>query len=159
MAEPLQLALELLVANVAHGTVALTWALGLRRFAGPLTINLWTDLLALSLVLPALLAAWRLLGLPAPPPEWRLLRAELWARELVGWGLGFSGVLLALVGGTTVLFLVQEAIPAWRWRRGRLSGTQHRDARLDAALARVLEAYARAGQRLQRGRPPRARVL
>ena len=70
--------------------------------------------------------------------------------------LGIAGFLLL---GTASLFVVQEALPAWRWRKGRLEPEHLRNARLDASLARVEAAYERARLRRRRGRAPIIRLM
>lgn len=148
--------LALLVANLAHGLVALAWVAGLRRLTGALSAPAWANLLRLSVVLPPLVLVWQHLGLPALPEHLQVLRPGQWAEALVRAGPGAWVVVGALLGGTTLLFAVQEVIPALRGRRGRTDPAQVPDPRLDAALDRVRRAHAASGLPALRGRPVRA---
>ncbi|GMV39553.1 MAG: hypothetical protein AMXMBFR64_12690 [Myxococcales bacterium] len=150
--------MALLVANLLHGFVALSWAVGVRRFAGPLSPTLWADVLRLCLGLPPLVATLRVLGLPPPPDALTTLRVDLWTEALAAnpvapWLLG------ALLAGTAALFLVQEAAPAWRHRRGRMRHDAVQDPELSQVTEDVLSRLRQSGLVPSRGRPPHARRL
>lgn len=149
----------LLVANLLHGAVALGWAVGVRRLAGPLSPTLWADILRFCLGLPPLLAALRLLGLPPPPPWLHTLRVERWTEALRDAGGVWLALLSVLLLGTAALFVLQEAGPAWRLRRGRLHHPAERDPELAAQTEALLARLSDAGLHPYRGRAPQARRL
>lgn len=150
----MSMAITYLVANLLHGFVGLAWILGLRRVAGALSPAMWVRLLQAVLGVPAVVAAVRMLGVPAFPGQWQILRVHLWARALLEAGPAVQGAALTLSGGTLALFVVQELLPSLRSRRTRQRTARHRDPRLDASLARVLAAFGSARIRFPRGRPP-----
>lgn len=149
----------LLVTNLLHGAVALGWAVGVRRLAGPLSPTLWADLLRFCLGLPPMIALLRLLGLPAPPEWLHTLRVNHWADALQGAGVIWLILLGTLLAGTAALFVVQEAGPAWRLRRGRLHHPPEQDPELTAQTEGLLQRLRDAGLAPYRGRAPQARRL
>lgn len=150
---------QLLHANLLHGAVALAWALGLRRVAGPLSPTLWADLLRWCQGLPPLLAALRWLGLPGPPEALHSLRVSRWSQGLAAADPLWQAMLWLLLGGTALLFVLQEALPAWQLRRGRARAALHRDAELTGELASLLARMRQAGLAPFRGRVPKASQL
>lgn len=151
--------MSLLVANLLHGLVALSWAAGVRRFAGPLSPTLWADVLRLCLGLPPLVALLRLLGLPRPPEALTTLRVDLWTEAILNGGLVSHLLVGTLLAGTAALFLVQEAGPAWRLRRGRMRHEAAQDPELSRVNEGVLGRLRAAGVAPVRGRAPHARRL
>jgi Zn-dependent protease with chaperone function len=147
---------HLLHANLLHGAVALTWALGVRRLAGPLSPTLWADLLRWCLGLPPLMALLRLLGLPGPPDGLHTVRVARWSEALAAADPMWHAMLWLLLGGTAGLFLLQEALPAWQLRRGRARAEIRRDAELTHEVQALLERMRLAGVAPFRGRTPKA---
>lgn len=137
--------LRLLAANLVHGLVAVAWVAGLSRVAGPLSALSRARLWQLCLTMPPFIAVLRLCGAPTLPEHLSTLRVGRWTALLQA--SGRPGIILAggLLGGTALLFLLQELWPLWRARRGLLHAPERSDARLDAALGRVRAAYAQAG--------------
>ncbi len=147
--------LRAVIQNLAQGVVALVWMAGLRRLAAALAAPAWSDLLRRAVLLPPLLLAWRLAGLPTLPERLSVFRADEWAVLVGEGGVATAVVAAALLGGTVLLFLFQEVVPALRSRMRPQPATESADDRLDAALARVLAAFRAAGWTLPRGRLPR----
>lgn len=135
----------ILLANVFHGLFALVWCLGLRRMAGPIGAARWANLLAAVLVAPPLVALARLLGAPSVGDAFTLLRADLWGEAMTRSPWPVRLALGALLGGTVLLFLVQEVLPSWRNRRGRLGVSRSQDGRLDRAFEEVQRSYEASG--------------
>lgn len=150
---------QLLLANLLHSAVALTWVIGVRRLAGPLSPTLWADLLRFCLGLPPMLAALQLLGLPGPPPWLHTLRVGRWTEAILATSLPLQLMLGALLAGTAVLFVVQEARPAWRLRSGRARAAAQQDQQLSAETEILLQRLRNLGLAPSRGRPPQVRIL
>ena len=150
---------QLLLANLLHGAVALTWALGVRQWAGPLSATLWADLLRFCLALPPLLAALQLLGMAGPPPWLHSLRVGRWTEALLDTGWLGQTLVGGLLGGTALLFVVQEAAPVWRLRRGKAQATAERDSDLAAETESLVLRLRQTGLAPSRGRSPQVRVV
>lgn len=119
--------------------LALIWAAGWRRSTQQRDAGAWADLLALGLAVPILVAGAHTAGV-FPDVRLRVVRVAPWNAAITGVP-GLETALDLLWVGTLLLFVVQELVPAWRSRRESL-GAQQSDVRLDAALDRVLRAYA-----------------
>lgn len=151
--------MSLLVANLLHGLVALSWAAGVRRFAGPLSPTLWADVLRLCLGLPPLVAVLRLLGLPPPPEALATLRVDLWTEAALNGSVVTQALVGTLLAGTAALFFVQEAGPAWRLRRGRMRHDAVHDPDLSRVTGEVIARLRTAGLAPATGRIPLAQRL
>lgn len=145
--------------NLLHGVVALVWVVGIRRFGGPLSPTLWADLLRLCLGLPVLVGLLRVAGLPGPPAGWETLRVAKWAEVVSNAGPVAALLLGGLLLGTAALFVIQEAVPAWRYRRHRLHGAWQTDADLSTQADAMVRHLQRTGLAPRRGRLPLARLL
>ncbi|MFZ4577796.1 MAG: M48 family metalloprotease [Myxococcota bacterium] len=142
---------ELLTANVIHGLVALGWAFGVERVAGPWTASARMRLYQLALALPVVVLLLRLLGVPPFPDGLRLVRVDVWAGWLTGGGMEVQVPMTILFGGTAVVFAVQELAPFWQRRRKPREAPRAPDQRLEATLLQVRHLYAEVGVRLPRG--------
>lgn len=131
--------LTLLVTNLLHGVVGLAWLAGLRRALAPMPAGLWARLLTLALVLPVVVLALHLAG-AFPGDDSSVLRADLWAEHILASDvvLGIGAVLL---GGTAVLFVLQELWPVLSQQRVLHHAPRLQDAELEAAFAAVLAKY------------------
>lgn len=130
-----------LLANLFHGVVALVWVAGWRRAAGPVGAGMWANLLALGLVVPLGVSLLHAAGVVPVAPSLFAVRVERWFAVLAEAPLPVLAVLWTLLGGTVLLFLLQELLPAWRAHRAHAEGETVPDPRLDAALQRVLASY------------------
>jgi Zn-dependent protease with chaperone function len=138
--------LTLLFANLVHGLIGLVWIVGLRQLAAPVPVAMWARLLTLVLVLPPLIGLARVLGLPPAQDEWLIVRVESWLEWLRQSGGALPWALVVLMSGTTVVFALQELLPAWqRWRHRLGGGEPATDERVLAALERARSGYRAAG--------------
>jgi Zn-dependent protease with chaperone function len=97
-------------------------------------------LLSVALVVPALAGLAQALDVPRSPGALQLLRVEQWTQAVVGAGPLLLAPLALLLAGTTIIFVVQELIPAWRARGRRLPGPRQPDERLQASADRAVAA-------------------
>ncbi|MCB9655652.1 MAG: M48 family metalloprotease [Deltaproteobacteria bacterium] len=113
---------------------------GFRRIVAPRSPEFSAGLAVLGLMLPPIVAGMQALNLITWPETWTGFRTELWLQRASA--IPPLPVLLGLFfAGTTLVFLVQELLPAL----GRRRATQHRtstssDPRWTNALARVTRA-------------------
>jgi Zn-dependent protease with chaperone function len=149
----------ILLTNLLHGLVGLVWVTGLRRAARPIQAPLWADLLAVALALPPLAGLLRLIASAPDTLGFSLLRVDLWAQSIAGLSPSLLGVIGALLGGTALLFVLQELPPVIRARQRQGLAQRRRDARLEASLARVMAAYHASHQWLGKVRPPLVSLL
>ena len=136
--------LDLLVVNVLHGLIAVLWVVGIAHVAAPLSPSTLARLWQVSLALPVLMLALRLLGL-TPPEHLQLFRAHHLAQALRDLNPAGQTILVLLPAGSASLFVIQELWPLWRRRRGPLHAPELVDPRLDAALARLQPRLTAAG--------------
>jgi Zn-dependent protease with chaperone function len=135
----------LLCANVCHGLVALIWGAGVRRVAAPRSPAFGFAVLSLCLVLPLVAAALHLAGLDPPgDPDVAVLRVDGWVR-LTRAAPPIVPLGVILLGGTALVFALQELGPALARLRTRRGVARAPDARLSAAVERVGERFRAAG--------------
>jgi Zn-dependent protease with chaperone function len=146
--------------NVVHGFVAWIWAVGARRVLAPTCPALATTLAALCLLMPLLVtslvavsaALW-----PGVLDGGPLLRVGPAYEAVAQLAPPATWVLWTLIGGTSLLFLTQEAgrfLPGRRaWRRWPTA----EDPALEALVTRLSAAYRDAG--LLSRHAPAPRVL
>ena len=144
--------------NVVHGIVAWIWAAGARRLLAPESPALATTLAALCLVMPLLVAVLvAVLGLvwPAALEVGPLLRVGPAFEALAEAAPPATILAWTLVGGTTLLFLTQEAGRVLPGRSAWRRWPTREDPALEALVARLTAAYRSAGLWPRRARPPR----
>ncbi|MBK8010539.1 MAG: M48 family metalloprotease [Deltaproteobacteria bacterium] len=129
----------LLVVNVIQGLVALVWMQGFRRIVAPRSPELSAALGVLGLMLPPIVMGAHALDPIAWPDTWIAVRTALWIQRAieippVPWLLALFFV------GTTLVFLVQELLPALGRRRARRRASTSSDPRWTNALVRVTRA-------------------
>ncbi|OFZ17262.1 MAG: hypothetical protein A2X86_02080 [Bdellovibrionales bacterium GWA2_49_15] len=134
------LLISLLSHNLIQSTVAGVWVLGLQRFSGPLPPLFLSQLLGISLVLPVIIPVMQLSWLTSQHPV--LFRINLWIESFTRSGMVGLGLLALLVLGTAMIFIVQEFLPIWKMRRGRITASRTIDERLTRSFLRVSSRYA-----------------
>lgn len=123
--------------------LALVWIAGARRSPPPPSPEVVARWLSAGLVLPIVVTLSRALWPLDPMMRW--VRVDRWVLAVqeasVPWGLG----LWVLCIGTTLLFVVQEVLPALSSRGAYQRWAQDQDARLDRVADAVKTAFVAAG--------------